>query len=320
MDSEFQDQMLDKYDVYLCSSGYEERTCGGIQNIKNDTKFGRSFMILLEPDDPRLLESNRANAEKIRENLARHSSMPKSVSFKPEQISEFTNFLYENTSNHQNILIDVTSFTRSFLYSILNVCTRKYLNTHLIYSEPEKYTKNYAQGLEDVIIMPSNPGIPNQSKKILLVLFLGWENIRLESLIERWEPTKVITMIEFADDERGDWNKKTRDNCKNIIDSYECMEIPALNPRESLARLEGVYNHYGEEYDICLANGGPKVHCFAISEFASRHPEVQIIYPKPYRWQQESLSMDNIIPTSSGIGETHFFKFPICAPIEEIPA
>ena len=166
--------------------------------------------------------------------------------------------------------------------------------------------------------MPSNPGIPNQSKKILLVLFLGWENIRFESLIEQWEPTKVITMIEFADDQREEWNKKTREKCKNIIDSYDCIEIPALNPRESLARLEGIHNHYGKEYDICLANGGPKVHCFAMSEFASRHPEVQIIYPKPYRWQQESLSKDNITPTSSGIGKTHFFKFPICAPMEEI--
>ena len=320
MHSTVQDQFLDKYDVYLCSSGYEERTCGGIQNVRSDTKFGRSFMVLLEPNDRRLFKNNQINAEKIKKSLEGHSSIPQSVNFKPEQISKFTDFLHEIINEYQSILIDVTSFTRSFLYSILDVCVQKHLNTHLIYSEPKKYTQNHAQGLEDVIIMPSNPGIPNQSKKILLVLFLGWENIRFESLIERWEPTKVITMIEFADEQRGEWNKETREKCKNMIDSYDCIEIPALNPRESLARLEGIHSHYSEEYDICLANGGPKVHCFAMSEFASRHPEVQIIYPKPYRWQQESLSKDNIIPTSSGIGKTHFFKFPICAPVEEIQA
>ena len=318
MHNEFHDQMLDKYDIYLCSSGYEDRTCGGIQNIKNNIKFAHSFMVLLEPNDSRLFKNNQANAEKIKKILAKHSSVPKTINFKPEQISEFTDFLHENTSDHQNILIDVTSFTRSFLYSILDVCVRKRLNTHLIYSEPEEYTDNYAKGLEDIMIMSSNPGIPNQSKKILLVLFLGLENIRLESLIERWEPTKVITMIEFADGKRGDWNEKTKNNCKKLIDRYDYMEIPALNPRKSLARLEEIYNNHNKEYDICLANGGPKVHCFAISEFASRHPEVQIIYPKPYKWQQESLSEKNIVPTSLGIGKIHFFKFPMCASIEEI--
>ena len=137
----FQDQILDKYDVYLCSSGYEERTCGGIQNIKNDTKFGRSFIILLEPDDPILLKNNRINAEKIKNNLEKHSSIPKSVNFKPEQISKFTEFLHENINEHQSILIDVTSFTRSFLYSILDVCVQKHLDTHLIYSEPKSIHK-----------------------------------------------------------------------------------------------------------------------------------------------------------------------------------
>ena len=133
MHNEFHDQMLDKYDIYLCSSGYEDRSYGGIQNIKNNIKFAHSFMVLLEPNDSRLFKNNQANAEKIKKNLARHSSIPKTINFKPEQISEFTNFLYENTNDHQNILIDVTSFTRSFLYSILDVCVRKHLTLCIVF-------------------------------------------------------------------------------------------------------------------------------------------------------------------------------------------
>ena len=318
INDEFQDQVQDKYDVYLCASGYEDRTLGGIKTLEERTKFDQSFIILLNPDDPRLLGKNQTNMHHIENNLAKHTNRSKVVNFRPDQVLEFTEFLQKNINEQQNILIDVTSFTRSFLYSILSMCMQKHLNTHLIYSEPEEYTPNYSQGLEEIIIMPSNPGIPNQTKKILMVLFLGWENIRLESIIEQWEPTKIIAIIEFAEGKRSEWNEKTRENCRDIIENYDCVEIPALSPRESLARLEEIYNRHGEKYDICLANGGPKVHCFALSEFAYRHPEIQIIYPRPDKWQQESLSKKDIIPTSSGIGETHFFKFPIWAPLEEI--
>ncbi|MCV0372737.1 MAG: hypothetical protein K5793_04195 [Nitrosarchaeum sp.] len=235
----------------------------------------------------------------------------------PNNHSDFNDMLLKNLDDVESILIDVTSFTRLFLYSILNVCIQKRLKVHLVYSEPEDYTMNFAQGLEEIIIMPTNPGIPDQSKKILMVLFLGWEYLRLGSLIEEWEPDKIITLAEYSEGKREKWNQITINQCKDIIAKSDFTKVPALNPKETLAKLEELYSQYNAEYDICLVNGGPKVHCFAFSEFAFKHPEVQLIYAKPYKWQQELPSEEYIEPTSRKTGNTFLFPFPISTILEK---
>ena len=176
---------------------------------------------------------------------------------------------------------------------------------------------NFAQGIEEIIIMPTNPGIPDQSKKILMVLFLGWENLRLGSIIEEWEPDKIITLAEYSEGKREKWNQITINQCKDIISKSDFTKVPALNPKETLAKLEEIRSQYGTEYDICLVNGGPKVHCFAFSEFAFKYPEIQLIYAKPYKWQQELPSDNNIEPTSKKIGNTFLFSFPISTLLEK---
>lgn len=309
--------LLSRYDLYLCSAGYEERTLGCLQNIQNNTKFSRALINLFKPDDPDLLNKNLENLEKIKTLLSPITEESKVFEIMPNNPSDFNDMLMKNLGNVESILIDVTSFTRLFLYSILNICIQKRLKVHLAYSEPQDYTMNFAQGLEEIVIMPTNPGIPDQSKKILMVLFLGWEHLRLGSVIEEWEPDKIITLAEYSEGEREKWNQITIKQCQNIIDKSDFTRVPALNPKETLAKLEEIYSQYSADYDICLVNGGPKVHCFAFSEFAFKYPEIQLLYAKPYKWQQELPSDEPIEPTSKQIGNTFIFNFPIGTVLEK---
>ena len=78
---------------------------------------------------------------------------------------------------------------------------------------------NLSRGLEDIMIMPTNPGIPNQSKKILMILFLGWESKRISSVVEEWEPDKLITIAEYSDDiKRENWNSVSIQQCLDLIE------------------------------------------------------------------------------------------------------
>lgn len=314
---DLQNNLLSRYDLFLCSAGYEERTLGCLQKIQNNTKFGSALINLFKPDDPDLLNKNLENLEKIKTLLNPITDDKKVFEIMPNNPSDFNDMLIKNLDNVESILIDVTSFTRLFLYSILNICIQKRLKVHLAYSEPKDYTMNFAQGLEEIVIMPSNPGIPDQSKKILMVLFLGWEHLRLGSVIEEWEPDKIITLAEYSEGYREEWNQIAIKQCQHIVDNSDFNTVLALNPKETLAKLEEIYSKYSSEYDICLVNGGPKVHCFAFSEFAFKYPEIQLLYAKPYKWQQELPSDETVEPTSKQIGETYLFNFPIGTILEK---
>ncbi len=305
-----QNNLLDRYDLFLCSAGYEERTLGCLQKAQNNTKFDRALINLFKPADSALMNKNLEHLEKIKTLLSPMTEEKKIFRITPNNPTDFNDMLIQNLDNVESVLIDVTSFTRLFLYSILNICIQKRLKVHLAYSEPKDYTMNFAQGLEEIVIMPTNPGIPDQSKKILLVLFLGWEHLRLRSVIEEWGHDKIITLAEYSEGDRERWNEFTIKQCEKIIVDSDFIKIPALNPKETLAKLEEIYSKYNNEYDICLVNGGPKVHCFAFSEFAFKYPEIQLLYAKPYKWQQKSPS-DETEPTSKGIGNTFLFNFPI---------
>ena len=306
---------LDSYDLFVTSAGFEDRTSSGLERISNSTKFKKSIINLFKPDDIELFERNKLHLKKMQNLLSKISDDYLVVEHKPNDPAPFTQTLYNDLKNINSLLIDITSFTRLFLYSILNVCAKNSVKTHILYSEPEKYTMNLARGLEDIIIMPTNPGIPDQSKKILMILFLGWESKRIGSVVEEWEPDKLITIAEYSNDgTRENWNNVSIRQCLDLIEKSEFSRVPALLPKETLVKLEQIYEKHEDEYDLCLINGGPKIQCLAFSEFALHHPEVQILYPKPYHWKQTLSNEDNAFPISTGKGRTYLFNYPIGSP------
>ncbi|MHB8603288.1 MAG: hypothetical protein ACYC6W_04255 [Nitrosotalea sp.] len=319
-DMQFQDNvvnLLADYDLFLCSAGFEDRTVSALERTVDIVRIKKSLINLYRVDDDELFSRNKDHADKINHLLSGINANPKILETKPNDPSEFM-FELENTLlKSKNVLIDITSFTRLFLYSVLDLCERYNVKSHILYSEPLEYTMNFSQGLESIIIMPTNPGVPDQSKKILMVLFLGWESRRLGSVVEEWEPDKLITIAEFSNNEtREYWNEVTMKQCEELVVKSEHFRVPALKPRETLAKLEEIFAKYQNEYDICLVNGGPKIQCLALSEFAFKHPEVQLLYAKPYRWKQELPSSDSTKPISKGTGVTYVFSYPLNAFLE----
>ncbi len=300
------------YDLFLCSAGYEDRAVAGLERLDKDIRIKKSIINLYDVEDSELRDRNVEHAKRIEGLLTKIGSTNKIIKTKPNDTSDFMFELESNFIESKNILIDITSFTRLFLYTVLDLCSRYNVKSHILYSEPFEYTMNFSQGLESIIIMPTNPGLPDQSKKILMVVFLGWESLRIGSVIEEWEPDKIITIMEYSTDEKREkWNEITIEQCEELIKRSEHYRVPALKPRETLAKLSEIYSKYHDEYDICLVNGGPKIQCLALSEFAFKHPEIQILYAKPYKWKHELPPSDTTQPTSNGKGKTYLFAFPL---------
>lgn len=301
-----------EYDLYVTSAGFEERSVGAIQLISNWMSIKESIIVLYEIDEQQLFEGNQRNLEKIQNFLIdMGNEYPLVLKSNPSSIDKFREIISNKLTKTKRILIDITSFTRLYLYTLLYTLRENEVNADLLYTEPSNYTMNFTKGLEKIIIHPLMPGIPDQSKKILMIMFLGWEIQRAASVIEEFNPDSLITIAEQSDDSyREIWNSVTIKECEKVIAQSEFLRIKSLRPDIAIYKLEELYNQYHNKYDICVLNIGPKVHCLAIAQFAFLHPDVQVLYPKPYMWKQKDghrLSS----PISIGIGNTHYFQFPI---------
>lgn len=313
------DQLKTKYDLLIISAGFEDRTLGSIQKIQGRTIIENVIMNVFHSEEPELDQKNKENMIKMKKVL---SQIVKGdiivVENEPDNMKRFNETLSAYVKDSKNILIDITSFTRLFLYTVLNTSLNYTASADILYSEPQEYTMNFARGLEKIIILPNYPGVPDQSKKILMIMFLGWESRRAESVIEEFDPDLLITFHESSEDRQRDiWNQVTMKQSKKLSERSENYSVSALNPKETLQKLEKIHEKYSDNYDICLVNIGPKSQCLAIAEFSQKHDEVQVLYPKPYKWTQELPESEKADPISSGMGRTYFFQYPLCKKVEK---
>lgn len=308
------DQQIKKnYDLLIISAGFEDRTLGSLEKLKGKTTVKNVILNLFHPEEPELEKKNKENQNRMIELL---QEIVKgeiiTIDNETDTPKRFNKTMDAYVKNSEHILIDITSFTRLFLYSLLNITLLHNKQSDILYSEPREYTMNFSQGLEKIIILPNYPGIPDQSKKVLMIMFLGWEARRAESVVEEFDPDLLITFYETSqDDEREKWNQKTIEQCKKLLENSEIHSVSALTPNETIDKLKEIYETYHNEYDICIVNIGPKSQCLAIAEFSQTHEEIQVLYPKPYKWTQELPENEAQDPISSGIGRTFFFQYPL---------
>lgn len=305
--------LLKKYDLFICSAGYEDRTMAGLKALCSRTKIKNSIINFYEVEEFDLQKANEKNIIKIKKLLKKlGNDSPLVLITNPTNLTKFEETINTCIKNSETILVDITSFTRLFLYSLLSCLKEHSSKVHFVYSEPRDYTHNLSHGLEEIIIHPSFSGIPNQSKKILMILFLGWEIKRAEYVVKEFDPDKLITVVEESHDLKRDyWNRITVNYAKKLIQDSPSEIVQALNPTETLIKLESLYKQYSSDYDFCIMNIGPKPQCLAICEFAFKHQDVQILYPKPYLWMEESSKKDpKLKALSVGAGSSFIFEFP----------
>jgi len=307
------DDLLKEYDLFICSAGFEDRSLSVIEKISNKIVVTNSVINLYNIKEEQLLQGNKRNQIKIQRILEGISKeRPVVITSNPSLSIPFGKILDKYLEKSKTALIDITSFTRLYLYTLLYSLLHHNIQVDILYSEPKNYTPNFTKGLEKIIIHPLMPGIPDQSKKTLMIMFLGWEVQRAESVLEEFDPDFLITLAEESTDPiRRDWNNLTLEKCSKLIKKSTFFFVPPLRTDIILNKLESLYQQFNLEYDICILNIGPKINCLSIANFAYKHEEVQVLYPKPYLWEKEVTIEGNPSPISIGKGRIHKFNFPV---------
>lgn len=311
------------YDLFICSAGYEERTTGFLKSNSGLLTAKNSLIFLYHPEETELYIKNLENLEKMKIMLASVSLVKPVVvelnPIDPWHFRQITNELFEKYSINPStkVLVDITSFTRVFIYELIKSLYSSGCNFSLVYTEPESYVETMAAGVDQLVISPSFAGKPRTNNKSFLLLFLGWETGRSQETFESFNSDDHIGVIgvQPIDEKHIFWQfqsyKKNKALMRNITNILTC---PTLELDLIYQFIDKIYttkmNEFRkrrERFDFAISGFGPKIQNIAIAFFALNHKDTQLVYGAPSYWGASSDTQTGIPIESQGIGSSFIY-------------
>lgn len=311
------------FDLVICSSGYEDRTFGFLRNACEYLRARNTLIFLYRPSETSLFIRNLDNLATLKEMLQRIAEKPPQISeidpVDPWSFREKTKEMIRqfDLAPGKRVLIDITSFTRVFLYEIIKSLYSSGCEFVAAYTEPRDYTDALPIGVSKLVIAPSFIGKPRASNKSFLLLFCGWETGRSKDTFDTFNSDDHIGVIgiEPIDKKHITWQnesyKRNKDLLSTISDVRPC---PTLEFESILEFIEKVYeekttefNKRKEKHDFAITGFGPKVQNLAICIFALKHKDVQLVYGAPTYWGASSKNENDVTVESKGIGASYLY-------------
>jgi len=307
--------------LLVCCAGFEVRSLAFVRRLrKHLCKFGS--VVQLRYISQRL--DNEANHNLLKTQIVRvygqeahiievDSNKPQ-VSFETVRQS-LLEISSKCTSGHA--LIDISGMTHLLAMACLDGCVSGGLQPSVIYTEAEKYfplksertklirawknqdyqtAEKYLQSsaLKSVDIVPEFQGNFRPGKPLCLFVFAGFEPNRLEGLVNAYAPGALIVIYGKSPHSRTlNWRTKlSKDLHRDLFRGWLLRETEAstLNVHGVLNTLEQEFQAVGVRYDVAITPHCSKMQAIALYLFWRRHPEVQIVFTTPVRFNAKHYS------------------------------
>lgn len=316
-------KILKEFDLLITCSGFEERTIGLLNKLNSKTSFKKSIIFVYKPKEESLYLKNLENLGKLRKLLSlTNNKNCLTFNIDPSNPWEFrmiVNSMLESNKINENssVLLDITSFTRIFLYEIINSLNQKNCQFTISYTEPYDYAEILPTGISQILISPSFPGRPTPTKKSILLLFLGWETGRTFSFYESYNADETIPVLGICpiDKKHVSWSEKStmrnRELLSEINNVQYCSTLDLDHILEFISKIyhskKIEYSRNGEEFFFVISGLGPKIQNLAMSIFSLKFPEIQLAYGVPAYWGSSQSSLYEQPLESRGIGRTFLY-------------
>jgi hypothetical protein len=286
------EKYLGKIDLLILSSGFEERS-KSLSLSLNKSKVSNVFLFHLK-DNYKIATTNK------NEIIERFKDIK--VLEYPKNDSYSTFYLFYDTIDHLfkslegkrklKIVLDATAFSREILLILLKVLTRptfvNKVDITFIHTPVENYSTEdgfwLTKGVREIRPIFGYSGIMTPSKKLLLVVFNGFEEERTEIIIESFEPNALI----LANPSKiGSINTQL----KSIVDlKYECIkskfnnilieerEFSCIDIASTISLLDDIYTKYSNEFNIAISPLNNKTSTIAIALASIKNENFQVCY------------------------------------------
>lgn len=187
-----------------------------------------------------------------------------------------------STKKNINILVDYSSMTKSWYYTIMSYFTLKELNfenvniyfsyTPSIYSDPLEPKHN-----SFIDPIPGRFNIPSLDKPKALIVGLGYENKKAEGIIEYLDPK--ITFALYSSPSLDDrFSTTVEENNKNLI--FDLKDNVIKFPFDDLLSIERIltslYFSLKDDYNVIIAPLGPKPFTFIAMLLSIKYDDIDV--------------------------------------------
>jgi hypothetical protein len=301
------DKLLSKYDLIICSGGFEERVFG-IKNFLKSMKTENLVIFEYIKQNTEIDKLNSENCDKLIEFLIPICENFYSIKNDPDDstlaIDTFAKMGFEeNKANSKNkridVLFDISGCNEFLIHTLILHLLKKAtslelkLNLHIIYTKPTHY--NHEKMIEPYIrkVAKLSSGIINPLKQECLLLFIGFEYFRSLALIEYYSPAKVIILVnqESSIEKEKLSAQKALELHKDLIesDSSNLENIAFYKLSLILKKLGKIIEKYSE-FNLILGCFGSKIQSIAASILSLSHEDLIISTVRPHNYYPKNYS------------------------------
>jgi hypothetical protein len=276
-----------KFDLFICCSSFEERCITISENLDKD-----------QLENVRICHFEN-NYEISNINCKRLADIFSSNSFKiiilkkHDPINNYTRFkeLLETLNEGCRIAVDITTFTRENLLILLRIIllTKINLDIHFYYTPSSVYSSDVdiqdcwlSKGVKDIRSIFGYPGDFSPIKNFLLVVLSGFEYERAQTLIDNYEPTKILLgkapSIDSINSSLAELNEINFRKLKQKNPMAEDFLFSCVDIIETKRTILQIMDKYNEEFNIIIAPMNNKLSTLAVGLAAIENPKMQICY------------------------------------------
>lgn len=288
-----------KIDLFLCSSSFDNR-CFVLLESLSSNNIDRVAVCHFE-NNYRISETNLSKigihfGEKMEVLLLRKHN--------PISVYDLFYNLLMTLSSKSNVLIDTTTLTRENLLILIKVIVQNFssLNVQLSYTPSSAYYKEdskpeelwLSKGVRDIRTIIGYSGDFSSIKELLLIVLVGFEYERSETLIEAFEPTQLYigqsldstsinSSLAKINNEHFQKIKLSNPQCKAF--NFSCIDIETTRKE-----LINIIEENREKYNIVISPMSNKLSTIATALVVLEYPDVQICYASTNQYNIEMYS------------------------------
>jgi hypothetical protein len=257
----------------------------GMKCIK-ETLFEKGY----EENDISLFTFNRLGPASFRKNIER-------------------NVIKAIKADKEVLYIDISGMSKLAILVILDLALKHKIPSQMLYAEANLYhptKENYERekmkyttgkafleflchGIEKTLILPEFFGFQNVSFPNLLVSFLGFNYRLFSSILNAIHLEQIVQIAPVPHLAENQWRKDAVFEINGGITSSPAqeMELSAFDYKEVLIGIEELFSRYKYTHNIIIAPLGSKLQAIAVKLFHYSHPETQIIYVPPQKFEAD---------------------------------
>ena len=301
--SKIKEVICSTYDVFICSSSFEER-CLSISNNIDVSIFSEIWLIHNICDE----QSNQIHTKMLSSIFGERAKLIEISLSNPlitadrihEKIVEIT-----NNKSLNSILIDITTFTHESLLILIKLLNLKCPNTKVtcIYANATEYSvgddnkhKWLSNGIGEIRSVLGYAGNIIPSQKTHLIMIVGYESERAVSIINAIEPNSLALGYGCSSNATTDKNKEANEYYLHLIEemttSYSniiTFEIPCDDPLKITEELKKQIENEKDK-NIIIVPMNNKLSTIGVALLAIENDDIQICYAPALTYNYQNYS------------------------------